>query len=106
MALHPTDGEFIDLDVAVRDTRRYRAQPGATAFKAQFFGKDRINALLNEPGCVGIRIYNSVDALGRKGFVLVGAKADESDLYLEPNQLLATGPACPPCCAPGSPLNE
>ncbi|SHJ05268.1 hypothetical protein SAMN02745146_2128 [Hymenobacter daecheongensis DSM 21074] len=105
MPLHATDGEFIDLETAKADTARYRAEPGAMAFKAQFFGKDNIQAIFNEdPDCLGVRIYNSVDADGNKGFILVGAVADESDLY--EGKLLANGPDCPTCCAANSPLNE
>lgn len=104
MALHSTDGEFIDLKTATDQTARYRTQVGTT-FKAQFFGKDKIKQIFDEnPDCLGVRIYNAIDASGQHGFILVGAVANESDLYEE--QLLANGPRCPTCCSVGSPLNE
>ena len=104
MSLHSTDGEFISLKVAQEATKRYRAQVDST-FKGQFFGKDQINQIFNEnPDCLGVRIYNAIDGDGKRGFILVGAVANDGDLYED--LLLANGPTCPGCCAIGSPLNE
>ncbi|RYU82179.1 hypothetical protein [Hymenobacter persicinus] len=107
MPLYPTAGEEIDIKTASTATARYRLEQGST-FKAQFFGTTQLMKLLNEPNCVGIRIYNAIDSLGQRGFVLVGAKSDGTDMYDAElmQKIIANGPDCPSTCAMGSVLNE
>jgi hypothetical protein len=98
------EGNIIYKEEAVALTALYRETHGSR-FLGQFFGKDKIKELIEDCGneFVGIRIYNSQTDDGRQGFVLVGVKADENDLY--ERKMLAQGPQCPNCCAPSSPLN-
>ncbi|UOQ74577.1 hypothetical protein [Hymenobacter cellulosilyticus] len=105
MAFTGNEGDIIYQATAEPMTRAYREQKG-TEFKAQFFGKNQLKQIIDDAGSeyVGIRIYNALDDAGNQSFVLVAVKADENDLY--ENKMLANGPACPPCCAPDSPLNE
>jgi len=104
MAFDGSEGTIIDKDQAAPMTTAYQeAHPGE--FRAQFFGKDKLKELVADCGAeyVGIRIYNALDDAGNQSFVIVGVKADENDMY--DKAILATGPSCPPCCAPASPLN-
>ncbi|GAA3944791.1 hypothetical protein [Hymenobacter algoricola] len=98
------EGTIIYESEAVPLTAMYREEHGSS-FKAQFFGKDKIKELIDSCGdqYIGLRIYNAQGDDGFRGFVLVGVKADENDLYEQ--KMLASGPACPPSCAPSSPLN-
>lgn len=100
------EGAIVNTKAAVPLTRAYsqQASEAQPAFKAQFFGKNMIQKLLDDCGaeCAGIRIYNAADANGTTGFVLVGVTADGTDMH--ENMMLADGPTCPPNCTADSPL--
>ncbi|WP_266367995.1 hypothetical protein [Tellurirhabdus rosea] len=89
--------------------------------QAEFFGINRINQLLGRKDCVGIRIYYGFrweDADGnvtregegelRPRLVLVGTRADGSDIFDSPvglkgdgdGEALGDGLPCPQMCAP------
>ncbi|MCC6369602.1 MAG: hypothetical protein IT236_01215 [Bacteroidia bacterium] len=94
----------ITLAEASEWTANYRATISSGGTIAHFFGKDAIQAILDQSGCVGIRIYYAIDDLGNKQLVLVGANADENDLY---EGLLADRAlACPINCSSPNPLNS
>ena len=70
---------------------------------ARSFGKDNINAILEQKGCVGINIYHGIDN-GQKNLILVGTTADEQDME---NGLIAEkGLPCPPVCRGDNRLNS
>ncbi len=102
MSFTGREDHSISLATAAAWTLKYRtANPGAVL--AAFYGKDAIQAILNQANCVGIRIYYALDDNGAKQLIIVGVKADENDLY---NGLLAErGIICPPFCGGGNPLN-
>lgn len=76
--------------------------PGKTI--AHSFGKDAVSAILNQSGCVGIRMYYALDENGAKQIILTGVDAAGNDLY---NGLLAERSfKCPPDCASANPLNS
>ncbi|MBA2611032.1 MAG: hypothetical protein H0U95_03610 [Bacteroidetes bacterium] len=103
MSFTGKEDHHVTLAEATAWTANFRAtQSGTTYTKGHFYGKDAINAILAQAGCVGIRIYYALDDRGDKQLILVGAKADESDMY---NGVMAErGISCPPMC-PTSPLN-
>ena len=41
--------------------------------RAHFFGRQIIEKILAQPGCMGIRIYYAIDDKGKKQLILVGA---------------------------------
>ncbi len=49
--------------------------------RAHFFGKDIIMSLLNQTGCVGIRIHYAIDDKGKKQLILVGTNEKGQDLW-------------------------
>ncbi len=60
-------------------TRAFRtANPGA--IKAEYFSQKIINLILEQEGCVGIRVYNGLDATGGQSSVLVGVDASGNDI--------------------------
>ncbi|MCE2732559.1 MAG: hypothetical protein LW821_04255 [Flammeovirgaceae bacterium] len=72
---------------------------------SETFDKNFIQELLNEPGCAGIRIYNSIDDEGQLQFILVGVDKDGKNILpnneettTEPVFLLDFGKRCPPVC--------
>jgi len=66
-----TTTEASDMTEAYRD-----ANPGA--LKGHFIGKDILNDILAQSGCMGIRIYYGLEE-GNKKLVLVGADSSEND---------------------------
>ena len=104
MAFDGTEGDQIELATASTWTANYRnANPGAT--KGHFFGKDIINQILNQSGCMGIRIYYAhKDTAGTKELILVGAKNTEDDMY---KAVVADfSRPCPNICGSSNPLNS
>jgi hypothetical protein len=96
MAFTGKEAEQFPLNTAAEWTRNYRnsMQPGAP--KAHFFGKNIIKDILNQEGCMGIRIYYALDEEGKKQLIIVGADANENDIY---NGIIAEKSLwCPPFC--------
>lgn len=102
MAFTGNENHDIPLSTASQWTANYRnANPNQT--KGHFFGKNAIDAILAQQGCVGIRIYYALDDSGSKQLILVGVTSDGNDLY---NGLLAERSfKCPPDCGNANPLN-
>jgi hypothetical protein len=102
MAFTGKEAEEFPLDTAAEWTANYRnANPGAV--KAHFFGREIIQRILDQDGCVGIRCYYALDENGVQQMIMVGADKDENDLY---NGIIAEKAIkCPPYCPKGSPLN-
>lgn len=67
MAFNEKEGGEITLYAAADMTAEYRTQnPGET--KGHFYGKDILNDLLNQNGCMGVRIYYAIDGNGKKNW--------------------------------------
>lgn len=103
MSFTGNEDHSITLEEASTWTGNYRtANP--RALKGHFFGKRAIQEILNQEDCVGIRIYYALDTAGKKQLIVVGATAEENDLY---NGLLAErSNPCPPLCGQNNPLNS
>lgn len=102
MSFNGTEGGPINTEDAGALTSNYRtANPGDV--KGAFYGKDIIEAILAQEGCMGIRIYYGLDKNGNKELVLVGAEAGENDLL----ELVADhGIKCPAHCGVANSLNS
>jgi hypothetical protein len=101
MSFTGNEDHRITLQEASDWTSNYRAE-FPNDIKAHFFGKSTIKSILDQTNCVGIRIYYALDDSGAKHLVIVGADADQNDLY---NGVLAERALpCPPFCGSGSPL--
>lgn len=99
MAFNGTEGGMISLQEAAGLTANYRAAHAGQVL-ASFYGKDHIQALLNQTGAMGIRIYYGIDNQGEKQMVLVAADANGNDIL---GLTLEQGYPCPKYC---SSLNE
>ena len=72
------EGGPIKLDVAASWTKNYRDKnPGQTI--SQFFGKEILETILKQEGCLGIRFYYANDHAGKKHLIIVGVRHDGSD---------------------------
>lgn len=80
MPFNGTEGSAIDLTEAADYTANYRTDnPGMTL--GFFMGKDIIQQILNQDGCMGIRVYLGKQAVGGDyELVFVGADANENDM--------------------------
>jgi len=72
---------------------------------SETFDKDLIQELLNEPGCAGIRIFNSIDDEGQLQFILVGVDKKGKNILpandestTDPELIVEWGQRCPPIC--------
>ena len=102
MAL-PDRDHRISLDAAAALTRRYRNGAGKDPKKAGAFHADQVRQLLDQPGCVALRIYYGRQDNGDPALVLVGM--DKDDKELSGGVLLEVCFLCPPFCTDGSALN-
>ncbi len=104
MAFTGNEAEEFPLETASEWTKNYRETINNGEPIAHFFGKDIIQRILNQPDCMGIRIYYALDENGKKQLIIVGANAEENDIY---NGIIAERSyICPPYCSSGNPLNE
>lgn len=102
MAFNGSEGGEISLDVAANMTAKYRKEnPNDTL--AHFFGKDILNEILNQEGCMGIRMYYGIDDDGQKQLVIVGADQEGNDM----TSLVADlSFPCPNICGKQNELNS
>jgi hypothetical protein len=103
MAFRGDEGEVVTLNDAAKWTANYRATIQHGERIGHFFGMNKINDILNQPGCVGIRMYHGLDN-GEKVLILVGVTADENDM--ENGVIVERSQPCPPLCSKKNPLNS
>jgi len=95
-------GEFIPIDEAKVMTKAWRvAFPDST--KAGMADSVKIQELLSQPGCVGMRMYFAINEDNEKTLVLVGTDEDGNDLYN--GLILDKVKLCPNHCPSPNPLN-
>jgi hypothetical protein len=83
-------------------TKNYRdANPAQTL--AHFIGTNKLNLILTQPGCMGIRTYHAIDENGKKAIVMVGVDADENDML---SVVLDRSSDCPANCSIANVLNS
>jgi len=93
MAFDGTEGGAITVRLGGTMTANYRTNnPGQRL--GHFFGKDILNQILDQNGCMGIRMYYAEDDDGNKELVIVGADAEENDML---DLVADISCPCPPC---------
>lgn len=104
MAFNGDEGSVVTLAEASGWTANYRKTIPAGEIIGQFVGKNQLMKILNQKGCMGVRIYYGIGDDGKKNLILVGAGSDENDMtagvileYLFP---------CPPRCSGKNSLNS
>lgn len=102
MNIDKNSSEVITLTEAQAYTHGFQTQ-NPDAIKAYFAGINKINLILEQKDCIGIRIYNGYDSkTGSKNLVLVGVNSLGEDMELGP--ILEDLRTCPPICATSSSL--
>ncbi|TAE86862.1 MAG: hypothetical protein EAY81_04950 [Bacteroidetes bacterium] len=79
MSFNGTEGAPIALATAAQWTANYRNAAGTGVIKAHFFGRDILEKILAQDGCMGIRMYYAINDEGVQQLILVGADAHEKD---------------------------
>ncbi|WP_298734738.1 hypothetical protein [uncultured Chitinophaga sp.] len=91
-------GSFISSKQAQEMIAAYQQQePEGT--RSVVYGRHVFEALLQIPGCEGIRAFNAINAEGIHTFVLIGANAKGKHIY---EAIFDTGLPCPASCPFGS----
>ncbi len=94
----------IPLKRAAADTKRFRGGgPGRNGVAGAFLA-DSVRKLLDQPGCVGIRLYLGESEARDSEVIAVGVDAQGNDM-VEGTLLNASFP-CPPFCSDDNPLNS
>lgn len=102
MAFNGREGGQITLSEGADMTAKYRDN-NPNELKGHFFGKDILKQILNQEGCMGIRMYYGIDDDGEKALVIVGADTNEDDI----TDLVADiSMPCPNRCGSSNPLNS
>jgi hypothetical protein len=87
----------ITLQEAITMTHAYQNSPQfAGQTKAGLISATAIQDLLNQPGCVGVRIYFALNANDNLTLVLVGTDINEKDMTN--GVILDKLKDCPPIC--------
>lgn len=115
MSFKGNEGGPISRETAKSWIKNYQVSesainPEKEITRAHFFGKEKILKLLNEDGCVGIRIYYGKDEKGGQKLLLVGVKKDMDDIApTHMDRASEDGPMildlsfpCPPYCPKNS----
>lgn len=76
--LDETVGEDIGYDLGVGMVKAFYDQYGEG--DAKFVGKNILTKILEQPGCIGISIYNAINEKGEKTFVLVGLDKENNPI--------------------------
>ena len=73
-------GEAISHELGAKMVKDFQdAHPEETI--GNYIGRDILEKLLSQPGCMGIRFYNAINEMGRKTLVYVGI--DENNQIIE-----------------------
>lgn len=71
-------GEHIGYDLGVKMVKDYFDQYQEAG--AQFIGKNILEKILAQPGCIGINVYKGLNEKGEKNYVLVGMDKDANPI--------------------------
>lgn len=90
------ENNLITLSTAIKLTQNFQATATPSTVFGEYFGKTIFMSILNQSGCVGIRIYYGKKDDGTPVLVLVGVDANGHDLTA--GLLGEIGTPCPPYC--------
>lgn len=102
MAFDGTEGALISKTNAGNLTAEWRKN-NPDARLGAFLGKDIIKEILDQEGCMGIRVYYGQDGDKQMEPVFVGADADGSDML---DKIADNCVSCPVVCSASNDLNS
>ncbi len=109
-------GEDIGYELGAKMIKAYFDQNQDDVL-AYFMGRNQIEAILAQPGVVGIRMFNAMNDLGIKQLVLVGVDAngnnilhytttgDNGEIIKKKGIVADRAKICPPYCGDGDGSN-
>jgi hypothetical protein len=80
MAFTGNEEHTISFEEAKELKDNYQESMSPTDIKAFYYGKTFLLSVLNQEGCVGIRVYNGRKEDGKLEPVIVGVNTDGNDL--------------------------
>jgi len=89
-------GQSTSLRDAAALTIAHQISVSSDAVLAHYFGKDIVDKIMKQPGCVSVRAYYSKRTDGKSGFLFIGVDKNGKDLA--PTVLAGPAPQCPPYC--------
>lgn len=102
MAINQNSGEVISLEEAQDYTKTFQAD-FPNDLKSFFVGINKLTLILEQPDCIGVRIYNGYsEEDNAKNLVLVGVGPDGEDVT--EGVILERLIACPRFCPKNSSL--
>lgn len=102
MTFSGNEGQVITLAEGAELTARHRMKyPNGGLGVA--YGSELIQQLLDNPGCVGVRMYFAQESDGSQTVVLVGVDETGNDLL---NLIVENGIRCPNFCGDSNALNS
>lgn len=96
------ENHAMSLEEAAKLTKKYRDSVSTGTMLGGFFGKAALLGILNQTGCVGMRIYNALLNDGTPTYVLVGVDSPGEDM--EDGEIAEIVIICPPICPKESSL--
>lgn len=104
MALPPKKDQAITLEAASQLTANFRRTSQPNPVIAAGFWKETVQKILDQTGCVALRIYYGQNPDGSPAPVLVGVNDKGDDLTA--GILGDDNYPCPPFCGAPNPLNS
>lgn len=102
MTIDRNTGETITQVEAVNYTHSFQ-NDNPNAIKSFFVGSEKLESILRQEGCIGVRIYNGYDTEANKeNRVLVGVDASGEDI--SEGIIVEELSPCPSSCPKSSPL--
>jgi hypothetical protein len=104
MAFNGDEGSVVTLAKASEWTANYRKTIPAGEIIAHFIGKNQLQKILSQKGCMGVRVYYGIGDDGKKNLIFVGAGSDENDMTS--GVILEYAFPCPTRCSAKNELNS
>ena len=102
MSFDGSEGSEISLTTGSNYTSNYRKN-NPDGIKGIFMGKDVLQQILDQEGCMGIRVYYGENDDAEQKLVFVGADANEDDMT---DFVANVGIGSPPQSGNSNPLNS
>lgn len=103
MTLDSNTGSTITLDEAKNYTHTFQ-ENNREAIKSFFVGSKKLQQILSQDGCIGVRIYNGNDTQNNHQSNLVLVGVDENGEDLSEGVIIEKLSPCPSSCPESSPL--
>jgi ABC-type dipeptide/oligopeptide/nickel transport system permease subunit len=88
--------QSISFQEATELVKTYERIAASDAVIAQYFGKDLVDKVLAQPGCVGVRMYYGKHENGKSGVIILGVDKFGKDMVS--GVLALPTSICPPLC--------